>query len=98
LLVKLRFEFVWRQIAELAVRTLSDVEKINVPVDSLVCFLAGLKFISVHQFPLENAVKSHYTSVIVAVAFTAHTSNHMVFFQLFTVFIGDIAIPGLKDG
>lgn len=35
----------------------------------------------------ENAMKSLYTCVIVAVAFTAHTTDHMVFFQQFTVFI-----------
>ena len=77
----------------------SVVVKLNVLVDRIIRLLASFKPCLVHEFFLNDAVKCLNTSVIVAVAFAAHATSHLVLTQPFTVLCRSVLRPtiGMVD-
>lgn len=75
------FEFCWSQIAQGLVPSLTVVKYFYVPEDIFVgIFLCSVLFVIKH-FAFYCTEKGFCTSVVVAIAFTAHTANYPMFLE-----------------
>jgi hypothetical protein len=75
--------------------SLAIVKELNVTIYLVVRLLLRSKSLAINEFLLEDTVKGFYARIVVAVAFSAHASLHLVGFELLPVVIRCILAPAI---